>query len=214
MKPSYIERVKTLIKVSHTSHNRIENYSEVGKKVSFSQPLVYIVRETPAIVPIVAQIEKELSGLHTKLDSEKVNQYIPLKTVFTIVDAYLYEDAFNGKSIYLILEAQGEKYILKDETLKRYQQPIYKGAIAPTKIFDRLYESGESIKLHFFELNQTNRHFNKYTFANCKTQASKTPKGGFVASVNFEQLRCLYEPFWDDWLSDKQPIAFEIVSKK
>jgi len=173
--------------------------------------MVYIIRTIPAIVPIVAEIEKELTGLHTKLDSEKVNQYIPLKTVFTIVDAYFYEDIFNGKSLYVVLEAQGEKYILEDDSYKRYQQPIYEGAVAPTKLFDELYESGDSVKLHFFELNQTNRNLNPYTFQNCNTTAIKSPKGGYIAAVNFKQLQCLYEPFWDDLLSDKQPIAFKVL---
>ncbi len=116
--------VRTLKKLNHTTNLKIENHPKIGKKISFPQPLGYIIRKHPSIVPIVRDIEKELTKMHPKLDSEKVNQHIPPETQFTFVEVHFYEDAFNGETTYYVLESKGVKYILSEFTLKYLSKPI------------------------------------------------------------------------------------------
>ena len=116
--------VRTLKKLNHTTNLKIENHPKIDKKISFPQPLGYIIRKHPSIVPIVRDIEKELTKMHPKLDSEKVNQHIPPETQFTFVEVHFYEDAFNGETTYYVLESKGVKYILSEFTLKYLSKPI------------------------------------------------------------------------------------------
>ncbi len=116
--------------IIHVSHYRVANHPKIGQKVSFAQPIVYIVRETPSIVPIVEEIGREIERLHPKRDDETVNGYIPVKTVFTVVDVYYYKNAFNPPAYYYILSDGGELYILSEDSLEYLQKPVNEGVSA------------------------------------------------------------------------------------
>ena len=111
----------------------LEADPNIGKTIHFAQPVSYIERETPAIVPIVAKIKKEITGLHLKYESEKKNAYLPSDTDFIVTDAYAYRDILNKRSIYYVLSGLGVNYILSEDALNRLQKPIYNNAKVPSQ---------------------------------------------------------------------------------
>jgi len=187
----------------------------IGKKVSFQQPIVYIERETNAIVPIIAEIKKEITSLHVKYRSELKNEYIPSNTIFTIVDAYVYSDFLNGPSLYYILSSKNTNYILSEGSLNRLQEPTYPNAKIPTKILDELYKNEyESIQIKFYsstDLKIYHQGISVSQFEDCKVQDTKDEYSYIQATVNFKQLACLYSKLWDGIHSEQYPVKFEVI---
>ncbi len=193
---------------------KITGHHKIGEKVKFSQPYGYIVRKVDAIVPIVAQIKKELSGIHPKLDSELKNEYIPSNTKLTIVEVYSYSDVINSPSIFYVLaDANDNRYVVSEFSFDRLSKPVYVDAIAPFKIFDDLYLDKKSIRMSFFTLKSSNTKLSESTMSNCNIEVFTINKWAneAVAKVNFDQLSCLYKHFWDDFNSKRHPIAFKII---
>lgn len=55
----------------------LSNNPKIGKEIIFKKPICYIVREVPAIIPIVSKIEKEITEAHKPFSSEKENKNLP-----------------------------------------------------------------------------------------------------------------------------------------
>jgi len=187
----------------------------IGKEVSFQQPIVYIERQTKAIVPIIAEIKKEITGLHVKYRSELKNEYIPSNTIFTIVDAYVYSDFFNKPTLYYILLNKDTKYILSEGSLNRLQEPTYQNATIPIKILDNLYKQKyENIQIKFYsstDLKKYHQGISVSQFEDCKVQEIKDEYSYIQTTVNFRQLACLYSKLWDGMHSEQYPVKFEVI---
>jgi len=82
-----------------------------------------MIRDIPAIVPIVAKIEKEITEAHKPFSSEKENKNLPNNLKFIITDAYFYRDFLNKKSIYFVLTNNQQKYVIDKDTLNYLLAP-------------------------------------------------------------------------------------------
>ena len=198
------------------NQERLDDNQNIGKKVSFQQPIVFIERKIKSIVPIVANIKKEITGLHTKCESELKNQYITSNTIFTISEAYTYSDILNKPKTYYVLLDKNIKYILSEDTLKRLQKPIYEKANMPTELLDKLYLKKEysNIKIKFYSSINSEKYHQRISisqFEECKAQDIKNKYNYIVATVNFKQLACLYSELWDSTHSEQNPVKFEVV---
>ena len=194
----------------------LDNDPRTGKKIQFAQPISYIERKTSSIVPIVAKVKKEISGLHIKYDSERVNKYIPSSTIFTIEDIYAYSDFMNSITFYYVLSNKKVKYILSEDTLNRLQKPIYKNAQMPAKILDRLYNSKLRATIKFYVPEKKGRYYDVLSinkFEECDIRDAVNNDGNITASVNFTQLSCLYSKLWDNIQSETYPVKYEILNK-
>jgi hypothetical protein len=194
----------------------LKEHPSIGKTIHFAQPISYIERETPAIVPIVAKIKKEITGLHIKYDSEKKNEYLPSSTTFVIENVYTYKDLLNEENVYYILSSQDVKYILDEESLNRLQKPIYNNAKTPMKILDKLYKGKpyDTSKIRFYLSEKKGRYFDVFStapFKECNVQNIITNKTGIIAIVNFNQLSCLYTKLWDNIHSASYPVKYEVI---
>ncbi|MEJ2497652.1 MAG: hypothetical protein P8Y43_09335 [Sulfurovaceae bacterium] len=186
---------------------------KIGKKINFVQPICFIVRKQPSIVPIVAKIEKELSHLHSKLGSEAFNQYIPSTTSFTITNVCSYEDVINYKNyIYVLSDEKNIKYTIGEDTYKRLLKPAYETIEVPLVVLDDLFKNNNFAKMRFYSTKGYRSKLTKEYFSNCGVQDFSKVKWGkdVTATVNFKQLKCLYDYFWNDFHSERLPIAFEI----
>jgi len=195
---------------------QLKKHPYIGKKVYFHQPVSYIERVYPSIVPIVAKTKKEIVQLHEKLDSEKINQYIPSSTVFTISDAYEYKDLLNSKTIYFILSAHNEQYILSQNTLINLQKEIYENAQVPLITLDQLYKDRQlTATIRFYLKKLDGRYydlFNKETFKKCGISKTISHNNEIITTVDFNQLACLYSHLWNNLHSAKYPINYEIIN--
>ena len=99
------------------------NNPKIGKEIIFKKPICYIVRDIPAIVPIVAKIEREITEAHKPFSSEKENKDLPNNLKFIITNAYSYRDFLNKKSIYFVLVNNQQKYIIDKGTLNYLLSP-------------------------------------------------------------------------------------------
>ncbi len=195
----------------------LDNDPRTGKKIQFAQPISYIERKTSSIVPIVAKVKKEISGLHIKYDSERVNKYIPSSTIFTIEDIYAYSDFMNSITFYYVLSNQKVKYILSEDTLNRLQKPIYKNAQMPAKILDKLYKNKSKLRatIKFYVSEKKGRYYDVLSinkFEECDIHNAINNDGNITASVNFTQLSCLYSKLWDNIQSETYPVKYEILN--
>ena len=195
---------------------QLDEHPSIGKTIHFSQPISYVERKTQAIAPIVAKIKKEITGLHIKYDSELKNEYIPSSTTFIIEDVYSYRDLLNQQSIYYILSSQDVKYILEEDSLNWLQEPIYNNAEVPMKILDKLYNSKQhaTSKIRFYLSEKKGSYFDVFStipFKECNIQNIITNKTGIIATVNFNQLSCLYSKLWDNIHSASYPIQYEVI---
>lgn len=206
--------INQLIKYGKGTQQHILEHPKIGQKVNFLQPISYSQRQQAAIVPIVAKIRNELIWIHVKRDSQIVNQYVPNNTDFTITDVYTYKDIINQQRYYYILsDEQKMKYILSEKMFKTLMKPIYQNAQAPVKIFDELYITKKSIKMRFFAIKERNPRLQRGFFDECNVQefSIKQWEQEATATVNFNQLVCLYGYFWDDFHSERLPMSFEVL---
>jgi len=194
---------------------RLSSHKNLGKEVVFAQPLNYTVRSTPSIVPIVNKIQNELGSLYPagKYD-EKINQYIPYDTVFKITDIYAYADIINKKEFYYVLiDKENKKYTISEYFYNDITKPIYPNAKTPIKIIDKLFFNKKSIEIKFYAVTGNNPRLVSSYFNDCKIKDFSVKKWQreAIAKVNFTQLVCLYNYFWDDFNSDIYPVSFEIT---
>ena len=192
----------------------ISNHDKIGEKVKFAQPYVYIIRNVDSIVPTVAQIKNELVGIHPKLKSELKNIYMPSNKVLTITEVFNCSDIINQPRYYYILtDKNTTKYTISKASFERLINPIYLNAVAPLEVFDKLYLSGKSISIEFLALKDKNDKLNANIFKHCNVEIFSINKWGkkAVGTVDFEQLSCLYQFFWDDFHSERLPISFQVI---
>ena len=212
----FISIALTFNSCAFSNQEKLDDNENIGKKISFQQPIVFIERKTKAIVPIIANIKKEITGLHIKYESELKNQYIISNTIFTISEAYTYSDILNKPETYYVLLNKNIKYIISEDTLNRLQKPIYKKANMPTMILDKLYLKKEysSIEIKFYssvDLEKYHQGISIFQFEECNAQDIKDKYNYIVATVNFKQLACLYSKLWDSTHSEQNPVKFEVV---
>lgn len=193
----------------------LDDHPDIGKKIQFNQPISYIERENPAIVPIVAKIKKELGGHHKKYDSEKKNEYLSIKTIFTIEDVYAYRDIINNRSILYILTHDDVKYIVNEDSFNRLQKSVYENADVPIEVLENLYKDKTSTsRIRFYIFNKTGRYydvFNIEQFEKCNIQNITSDDKGITATVNFNELSCLYFNLWDNIHSESYPVKYELL---
>lgn len=195
---------------------RLSEHRDLGKEVTFSQPIGYIVRKHPAIVPVIAKIQNELGPVHPKglYDDEKINQYIPLNTTFTTTDIYAYADIMNKQTLYYVLsDNTGKKYVIGEYFYKKLRQPVYSNAKVPTETIDKLYFGKHSIRMNFYTIEKRNPRLTEEYFHVCKVKdfSIKSWEREATATVDFTNLVCLYNYFWNDFNSEMYPIVFEIA---
>ncbi len=209
-----------LVDIASQFHNakgiqeHITKHPKIGQNVKFAQPIAYIVRKQPAIVPIIATTKYELLWIHPKSNSEVINQYIPNDTNFIITDVYTYENIINQRRYYYALSDQkGMKYVVSESTFEMLIKPIYQDAKAPVKIFDDLYLNKNYVELKFVTIKKNNSRLNGEYFSKCDIQNYSVVKWNqkAISTVDFNQLVCLYEYFWNDFNSEQFPISFEII---
>ena len=196
------------------TQNHINEHSKIGQKVKFSQPIGYIVRHVPSIVPIVAETKNELGSIHPKLDSEAINEYIPSDTNFTIVDVFTYRDIVNPQTYFFVLsDQQHVHYTVKESTYESLVEPIFQGARAPVDIFDNLYRRKNSVNVRFAAMKRKSPRLIPEYFSKCNVQNFTLLKWEqeATATINFNQLVCLYQYFWRDFNSETFPISFEVL---
>ena len=198
------------------TQEQIADYPKIGQRVRFEQPIGYIVRRVPSIVPIVAEIKNELGSIHPKLDSEAINEYIPADTNFTITDVYTYKDIVNPQTYYYVLSDQKNvRYTVDEKFLKLLNKPVYPDAKAPVSLFDDLYNSKTSMQMKFIAMTAKSPRLIPEYFSKCAVQDFSVLKWEHeaIATVDFNQLVCLYQYFWNDFNSKTFPISFEILEK-
>ncbi len=196
---------------------RLSNHKNIGKEITFSQPIGFTIRNNPAIVPIVDEIQNELGSLHPyNSDYDKVNQYLAYNTIFTITAIYAYADIINSKKLYYILsDKKGQKYIIGEWYFNILQKPVYPNAKVPIAALDELYFEKKNIKMKFIALNEHNRYLKSEYFDRCKVNGFTIKymkrKAIATATVDFSKLVCLYDYFWRDSHSEINPISFEVI---
>jgi len=193
---------------------KLSEHSDIGKETTFSKPICYINRKgTPAIVPIISKINNEITTVHVPFDSESINQYILSNTLFKVTNVYNYRDIMNKQTLYYVLSDQNnKKYILGQGSYYGLQKPISPDTEEIGSLLDELYLNKGSIKMKVFETGKENHRFIAIFFDRCniKTLSVNYKKRVAHIKVDFKQLVCLYDNYWNNPRDKDYPVSYEI----
>ncbi|WP_345984490.1 hypothetical protein WCX49_07570 [Sulfurimonas sp. HSL-1656] len=198
------------------TQEHISDYPKVGQRIRFKQPIGYTVRKFRSNVPIVNEIKNELFIVHPKRGSDALNEYILSDTDFTITDVYTYKDIANPQTYFYVLTDQNNvRYIIQEKHFEWLLKPVYADAKAPVSLFDDLYRNKTSVHMKFTAMKEKNPRLIPEYFSKCEVQDFSILKWEqeALATVDFNQLVCLYQYFWNDFNSKAFPISFEVLEE-